>query len=79
MPDEADAFSLNYAQARATFLEAAKAAGCTTLAQISDHLNALGWRTREGSEWCPATTRRVLVRLAEMPKTFSLDVCPNFS
>ena len=27
MPDEADAFSLNYAQARAKFLEAAKAAG----------------------------------------------------
>lgn len=71
--------AVSFAQQLSPAVEAAKAAGCTTLAQISDHLNALGWRTREGSEWCPATTRRVLVRLAEMPKTFSLDVCPNFS
>ena len=58
-----------FAQQLAPAVDTAKAAGCITLAQISDHLNALGWRTREGSEWCPAMTRRVLARLAEAPKT----------
>lgn len=60
--------ALAFAQQLAPAVEVAKAAGCATLAQIADHLNASGWRTREGSEWCPATTRRVLVRLAKMPK-----------
>lgn len=50
-------------------LEAARAAGCMTLAQISDHMNANGWRTREGSKWCPATTRRALLRLTNSSQT----------
>ncbi|WP_298127152.1 recombinase family protein [Brevundimonas sp.] len=57
-----------FAQKLAPAVEVAKAAGCTTLAQISDHLNACGWRTREGSAWCPATTRRMMARLAETPQ-----------
>lgn len=57
--------AIEFAQQLAPSVQAAKAAGCSTLAQISDHLNAGGWRTREGAEWCPATTRRVLARLAE--------------
>lgn len=56
-----------FAQQLAPAVGAAKAAGCTTLVQISDHLNACGWRTRTGSDWCPATTRRVLARLAQTP------------
>lgn len=58
---EATAFARRMAPA----IEAACAAGCTTLAQVSDHLNAHGWRTREGSDWCPATTRRALLRLGK--------------
>ena len=60
--------ALAFAQQLNPVVEAAKAAGCTTLGQVSDYLNGCGWRTREGSEWCPATTRRVLVRLAETQK-----------
>lgn len=51
-----------FAQQIAPAIEGAKLAGCVTLGQISCHLNTLGWRTREGSLWCPATTRRVLSR-----------------
>lgn len=53
-----------FAQQIAPAIEGAKLAGCVTLGQISCHLNTLGWRTREGSLWCPATTRRVLRRLS---------------
>lgn len=41
-----------------------KAEGLTTLQQLGDGLNAIGMTTRTGAAWCPATTRRLLIRLA---------------
>lgn len=51
-----------FARQVAPGFEAARAAGCVTLAEMSEHLNLHGWRTREGAMWCPATTRRALLR-----------------
>ncbi|HAJ04151.1 MULTISPECIES: recombinase family protein [unclassified Brevundimonas] len=57
--------AITFARKMAPAVEAAKAAGCSTLAQIAASLNAQGCRTRAGARWCPATTRRVMLRLVD--------------
>ena len=44
------------------YIEAARKAGCTTLAQLAAALNARGVRTSRGGPWHAATVRRVLAR-----------------
>jgi DNA invertase Pin-like site-specific DNA recombinase len=44
------------------FIDAARKAGCTTLAQLAAALNARGVRTARGGSWHPATVWRVLDR-----------------
>lgn len=44
------------------YIEAARKAGCTTLAQIAEALNARGVRTARGGTWHAATVWRVMER-----------------
>jgi DNA invertase Pin-like site-specific DNA recombinase len=53
-----------FARLCAATVSEVQAEGATTLQQIADGMNRRGSRTREGSEWSPATVRRVLGRLA---------------
>ena len=42
------------------YVEAARAAGATTLQAIADYLNARHIRTSRGGEWHPASVRRIV-------------------
>jgi DNA invertase Pin-like site-specific DNA recombinase len=49
------------------YLTAAQKAGCTSLQQLADALNARGIPAARGGEWRPATVWRSLRRSAEVP------------
>ena len=60
--------ALEHARKIAPIIQATLRAGARTTRQIADHLNALGFRSRQGGCWHPANVARVLRRLgADLP------------
>lgn len=55
--------AVSAAEAIRPAVETVLRAGCRTLAGISTALNETGLRTRQGADWSPGTTQRLLQRL----------------
>lgn len=55
--------AISFAEGLRGSVTVAIAGGARTLHDISDVLNAFGYRTREGAPWRPSTTARLIARL----------------